>query len=92
MNKEDIQASFLKLKEGWELIGEKKIRKEFGFKDFIKALSFVNKVGEIAEKEGHHPDIGLSYGNVVVELSTHDAGELSEKDFVVAKKIDLIIK
>lgn len=89
MNKEDIRAS---LKEGWEIIEDKKIQKEFVFKDFIEALAFVNSVGEIAEQEEHHPDIVLSYGRVVVELSTHDIGGLSEKDFVVADKIDLIIE
>lgn len=89
MNKEDITAS---IQEGWEVIEDKKIQKEFLFNNFIEALVFVNKVGEVAEQEGHHPDIVLSYGRVVVELSTHDVGGLSEKDFVVANKIDLIIE
>lgn len=74
----------------WEVVGGKKIRKEFAFSDFKSALAFVNKVGDIAESEGHHPDIQLGWGRVVVELWTHAIGGLSENDFIVAAKIDAI--
>lgn len=70
--------------------GRKKIRKEFAFPDFKSALAFVNKVGEIAESEGHHPDIQLGWGRVVVELCTHAIGGLSENDFILAAKIDML--
>ncbi len=65
-----------------------RIRKEFRFKNFKEALDFVNKVGDIAEQENHHPDIFLAWGKVVVELSTHAIGGLSENDFILAAKIE----
>ena len=66
----------------------KKISKEFKFKDFIGAINFVNGVSEIAESEGHHPDIYIRYNKVLLELSTHAIGGLSENDFIVAAKIN----
>lgn len=77
----------------WSLIrdGEHKIRKQFKFADFKKALEFVNKVGEIAEQEQHHPDIYIFYNRVQMELFTHAVGGLSENDFILASKIDLVV-
>lgn len=72
----------------WEVVENKKIRKEFTFPDFKSALAFVNKVGDIAESEGHHPDIQLGWGRVGIELWTHAINGLSENDFIVAAKID----
>lgn len=67
------------------------ISKQFQFKNFKEALAFVNKVGALAEEEGHHPDINLhGYKNVLITLSTHAIGGLSENDFIVAAKIDLL--
>lgn len=63
------------------------LRKEFKFKDFISALGFVNRIAEVAEAEGHHPDLLLSWGKVRVESWTHSAGGLTEADFVLAAKI-----
>ncbi len=69
----------------------KHISKKFQFKNFVQALAFVNKVGEIAESEGHHPDIHLTdYKNVMIDLSTHAIGGLSQNDFIVAAKINAI--
>jgi 4a-hydroxytetrahydrobiopterin dehydratase len=82
--------TYLKEVTGWTVVDGKKIRKEFTFPDFKTALSFVNTVGDIAESEGHHPDIQLSWGRVVVELWTHAIGGLSENDFILAAKIDAI--
>lgn len=65
-----------------------KIGKVFKFKDFIGAINFVNKVAELAEEEGHHPDIHINYNKVLFELSTHAIGGLSENDFILAAKID----
>ncbi|MFH0806389.1 MAG: 4a-hydroxytetrahydrobiopterin dehydratase [Candidatus Brennerbacteria bacterium] len=79
---------YLKEMKGWAVAEGKKIRKEFHFPDFKSALAFVNKVGDIAEAEGHHPDIQLGWGKVVVELSTHAINGLSENDFILAAKID----
>jgi 4a-hydroxytetrahydrobiopterin dehydratase len=75
--------------KSWTVSGDSKwLSKEFKFADFKEALAFTNKVGEIAEKEGHHPDIVLSWGKVVIELTTHAIQGLSENDFILAAKID----
>lgn len=67
----------------------KSIIKNFKFKDFKEAVEFVNKVSEIAEKEGHHPDLRIyDYNNLEIKLTTHSAGGLTEKDFKVASEID----
>ncbi len=71
-----------------EYLDAKKISKEYKFKDFIGAVNFVNKVAEIAESEGHHPDIHINYNKVLLELWTHAIGGLSENDFIVAAKVD----
>ncbi len=76
---------------GWTIDEKKqKIFKEYKFKDFIGAINFVNRISEIAEEEGHHPDIHIFYNKVLLELSTHSAGGLTEKDFALAEKIDEI--
>ena len=67
-----------------------KISKEFKFKDFISAINFVNNIAEIAEGEGHHPDIHINYNKVLIELLTHAIGGLSENDFILAAKIDAL--
>ncbi len=68
---------------------EKTISRKFTFKNFKEALDFVNKVGALAEDEGHHPDINLyQYRNVRITLWTHAIGGLSENDFILAAKID----
>lgn len=66
----------------------KEIVRTFEFRDFRAALGFVNKVGELAEKAGHHPDIDIRYNKVRLALTTHDAGGLSAKDFDLAAEID----
>ena len=80
--------------DGWELYeGETKIKKEFEFDDFKKAIGFVNKVAELAEEEGHHPDIILhDYKIVRIELWTHKIGGLHKNDFILASKIDAVLK
>ena len=65
-----------------------KITKEYKFQDFIGSINFVNLVADIAEMEGHHPDIHIFYNKVLLELSTHAIGGLSENDFILAAKID----
>lgn len=80
---------YMTLVPGWSLDKDrKKISKEYKFKDFIGAVNFVNHVAEIAESEGHHPDIKISYNKVLLELSTHAIDGLSENDFIVAAKVD----
>ena len=78
------------IQTGWQVIQEHHLEKEFGFKDFKSALDFTNKVGEISEKEGHHPDIYLSWGKVKLTLWTHKIDGLTESDFILAAKIDEI--
>ena len=77
---------------GWIVIeNDTKIRQDYTFKNFVAALAFVNAVGEIAESEGHHPDIYIhDWCRVQLTLNTHAIGGLSENDFVVAAKIDQI--
>lgn len=85
----DALQKYLAEVPGWKVVEEKEIKKEYVFKNFKEALVFVNKVGEIAEQEQHHPDIHLvSYKKVIIELSTHAIDGLSENDFIVAAKID----
>src|SRR5215216_6728205 len=72
---------------GWELEENKLIRR-FRFKDFKEAMAFVNKVADLAESEGHHPDIHISWNRVRLELTTHAIKGLSENDFIMAAKIN----
>lgn len=73
----------------WKAFENKKIRREFRFKDFKEAMSFVNKIADLAESEGHHPDIYLhNWNKVRIELATHAIGGLSENDFILAAKVD----
>lgn len=78
---------FLKKVPGWQLNG-KKIQREFEFKDFVEAMKFVNRLADIAEREGHHPDLHIHWNKVLVELWTHSMDGLSENDFIVAAKIN----
>jgi len=73
---------------GWQVIKEHHLEKEFKFKDFREALNFTNKVGELAEAQGHHPDIYLAWGKVKVTIWTHKVDGLTESDFVLAAKAD----
>jgi 4a-hydroxytetrahydrobiopterin dehydratase len=74
----------------WQVVGEQKLRRAFRFPDFASGLAFVNAVGALAEAEGHHPDIFLAWGKVEIELWTHAIGGLSESDFILAARIDVI--
>ena len=72
----------------WTVTNEHHLHREFRFPDFKQALEFVNRVGEIAENQGHHPDILLKWGKVEVTLWTHKIDGLTESDFIMAAKID----
>jgi len=74
----------------WIVVNEHHLRRTFKFPDFVSALAFVNKVGEVAEKEGHHPDILLSWGKAEITTWTHSVDGLTESDFILAAKIDRI--
>lgn len=88
--KEDIATYLTYLKTSWAVVDDIKLEKKFKFKDFKEAMGFVNKVADIAEKEGHHPDICIYYNKVVIHLTTHAIGGLSVNDFIVASKIEIL--
>ena len=74
--------------DDWNVIEEHHITKTFKFPNFREALSFVNRVGELAEEQGHHPDISLAWGKVGITSWTHKINGLTESDFILAAKID----
>jgi len=76
---------------GWELNAEGKIQKNFQFTSFVEAFGFMSKVALLAEKEDHHPEWFNVYSRVKIELTTHDAGGISDKDFALAKGINALI-
>ena len=85
---------YLKKVDGWEVLEDKldgfHLIKSFKFKNFAESQNFINKVGEIAEKEGHHPDIWFGWGYAKIKIFTHTIKGLAESDFVLAAKIDQI--
>ncbi len=74
----------------WEVMHEHHITRTFAFPDFKQALDFVNRVGALAEKQGHHPDIFLAWGKAQITLWTHKVDGLTESDFIMAAKIDTL--
>jgi 4a-hydroxytetrahydrobiopterin dehydratase len=72
----------------WSVISEHHLKREFKFPDFAKALEFINRVGALAEEQGHHPDILLAWGKAEITLWTHKVDGLTESDFIMAAKID----
>ena len=76
------------LEEGWELINEHHLEKNYGFKNFLQALAFTNLIGALAEQENHHPDIFLTWGKVKITIWTHKIDGLTESDFIFAAKSD----
>ena len=87
LSQDRIQEN-LKSMPGWELKTDE-ITRLYKFKDFVDSMSFVNRVAQLAEEADHHPDILIRYNKVVLTLSTHSAGGLTQKDFQLAKQIDL---
>jgi len=75
---------------GWRVVAEHHLEKEYSFKDFRTALAFTNRVGELAESQGHHPDIGLSWGKVKLVIWTHKVDGLTESDFILAARADML--
>ena len=78
--------------DGWDILKDKKeiffLIKKFSFKNFIDSQKFINKVGEISEAEGHHPDISFGWGYALIVITTHAIEGLSENDFILAAKVD----
>ena len=73
---------------GWEVVSDHHLKKAFSFPDFQRALDFVNRVGAIAEEQGHHPDIFLAWGKAEITIWTHAIDGLTESDFILAAKIE----
>jgi len=85
---EEIGPYLADLGNGWEVVDDHHLAKEFRFKNFREALAYTNRVGELAEAVGHHPDIELAWGRVKLTVFTHKIGGLQEGDFVFAAKAD----
>lgn len=73
--------------EGWE-IREGRLRRQYHFRTFLRAIAFVNSVAYLAESHGHHPDITINYNRVTLRLITHSEGALTDRDFALARDID----
>lgn len=76
--------------KGWDVIDEHHLTRLYNFPDFVTALDFVNKVGALAEEQGHHPDILLAWGKARIDIWTHKINGLTESDFILAAKIDAL--
>ncbi len=88
---EALKRLHVDLGRGWDVVGEHHLEKTFDFPDFVTALHFTNQVGELAEGQGHHPDIHLAWGKVRVVIWTHKIDGLTESDFVLAAKVERIL-
>jgi 4a-hydroxytetrahydrobiopterin dehydratase len=85
-----VKKYLSKLSKGWSASSNQKLSKTFKFKNFVETMGFANKIALLAQAEDHHPDMTISYSKIVVELSTHAIGGISENDFILAAKIDLL--
>jgi 4a-hydroxytetrahydrobiopterin dehydratase len=85
---EGLERLRAQLGEGWTVVDGHHLEKTYTFKDFKSALAFVNRVGEVAEAEGHHPNISFTWGRVTLQLWTHKINGLHENDFILAAKAD----
>jgi 4a-hydroxytetrahydrobiopterin dehydratase len=74
----------------WEVIAEHHLQRRYEFKNFLEAQGFVQQVGELAEEQGHHPDICFGWGYAEIKIWTHKIDGLSESDFILAAKIDAL--
>ena len=85
---EEEIAKLLPELSGWEVVNNHHLKKNYRFSDFRAALDFVNRVGELAEEQGHHPDICFGWGSAEISIWTHKIDGLTESDFILAAKID----
>lgn len=89
LSEEEITLLALQVPD-WSVEGALRLSREFSFDSFKEAIRFVGSVADLAEAEGHHPDIDIRYSTVTLRLSTHDSDALTLKDFIVAAKIDTL--
>ncbi|MBN1557322.1 MAG: 4a-hydroxytetrahydrobiopterin dehydratase [Lentisphaerae bacterium] len=87
-----LQKFYGQLEEGWDMVDEHHLKKRYTFENFRQALDFTNRVGEMAEEQGHHPTITLTWGRVDVKVWTHKVDGLTESDFIFAAKTDRVLK
>ena len=90
LTEEEAQAYLAQI-DGWEIVDVHHLRKEFHFPDFIQPLAAANRIGALAEEQGHHPDLHLTWGRLGVEIWTHKIDGLTESDFILAAKIDDVV-
>lgn len=88
----ELQGLAGELGNGWEVVDEHHLEKEYRFRNFREALDFTDRVGELAEEQGHHPDIYLAWGKVRLQIWTHKIDGLHESDFVLAAKADRLLE
>ncbi len=88
---EELTRLVKELGGGWQVVRGHHLEKEFNFKDFREALDFTNQVGQLAEEQGHHPDIYLAWGKVKLDIWTHKIDGLTDSDFVFAAKTDRLL-
>lgn len=85
---EEVEALRSELEPEWTVTDNRQLFRRFRFKDFASAFAFAGRVAELAEQEGHHPDMRVGWGYLEVEITTHAIGGLSRNDFILAAKID----
>jgi 4a-hydroxytetrahydrobiopterin dehydratase len=88
LNEKEVKEYKKHISADWNILESNKLTREFFFVSYRHTIDFVNKVADIAEKEGHHPVLHIYFGRAVVELWTHSINGLSENDFILASKID----
>ena len=89
--KDRAEALLRELDQGWRLNADGHLERAYAFGDFAQAMAFANKVAEVAEEEGHHPDLHIAWGKCRVEIWTHKISGLTESDFILAAKIDQLV-
>ena len=90
MERARAQTMLVELEAGWQVNGEGHLERAYPFKNFAQSLEFANKVGAVAEQEGHHPDLHVAWGQCTVEIWTHKIKGLTESDFYLAAKADRV--
>jgi 4a-hydroxytetrahydrobiopterin dehydratase len=88
---QELESLLAMLGDGWKVINEHHLEKNYAFPDFKEAIAFTNRVGDVAEQQGHHPDIYLAWGKVILTIWTHAIDGLTESDFILAAKADQVL-
>ena len=90
LSRETASKLLLELTNGWSINESSHLYKEYSFSNFMEAMSFANKVAELAEREAHHPDLTITWGKCIIRIWTHKINGLTESDFILAAKIGTI--